>query len=176
MQIQFSWGATRFVILIGTIAIKIARLRPFRGLQRLLEHWINGEVKERLLTFAENPFLAGIRYIFSGIIANRNERRLWQEFPRRFLIPTLYSFGPLINIQKRGEKISQEELDASHPFQGFLEGMPPKLIADMTRATNFCRYKGRICLVDYGNDEALAFFLLPQPSDATLTLVNMARN
>lgn len=137
MRIQFSWGATRFVTLVGIVTIKVPRFSA----------------------------------LLTGIRANRNEYRLWQEFPRRFLIPTLYSFGWLINIQERGESINQEELDASHPFQGLLEDMPSNLIADMTRATNFCRYQGRICLADYGSDEVLAFFLLPQPQSVILAIM-----
>lgn len=171
MQAQFSWGATRFVILIGTIAIKIARPRPFRALSRLLEHWVNGEVRIRLLTFAENPYLAIIRYIFSGIIANHNEHQLWQEFPRRFLVPTICSFGWLVNVQERGTSISHEELDASHPFRGLLEDMPLELIGDMTKAENFCRYKGRICLTDYGSEQAFAFFILPQPQSVVRAIM-----
>lgn len=174
MRIHFSWGGTRFVILIWTVAIKIARPRPFRALRRLVEHWMNGEVRARLLTFAENPFLAIIRYIFSGIIANRNEYRLWQESRHNFLVPTLYSFWYLINIQKRGESISQKEFITSHPLKKLLAGKSPAFVNDMTQAENFCRYEGQVSLLDYGSDETFALLSLPQ-SSGTTALANMAR-
>ena len=168
MRIQFAWGATRFVILVGAVAIKVARPRPFRALRRLIKYQISGEVRARLLTFAEDPFLAGFSYIFSGILANRNEYRLWQESPRHFLVPTLYSFCWLINVQRRGKPISQEELDSNHPFPALLVGKPLKFAGDMMKAANFCRYEGRVCLLDYGSYDVLTFFSRPQSHDVTL--------
>ncbi len=174
MRIQFAWGATRFVILVGTVAIKIARPRPFRALRRLIKYQMSGEVRARLLTFAEDPFLAGFSYIFSGILANRNEYRLWRESPRQFLVPTLYSFGWLVNVQSRGESISREELEADHPFRTLLVGKPLKFTGDMMKAAYFCRYEGRECLLDYASYVMLAFFSRPQSHD--VTLVDVARN
>jgi len=167
MRLQFSWGTTRFVILVGTVAIKFARLRPFRALYRLAKHQMNGEVRVKLVKFDGRPFIGGIKYIFAGIIANRNEYRLWHTSPRYFLMPTLYSFGGgLVNVQELGKSISQEELDVSHPFQEILAGMPPEFVYDMTRSANFCRYKNRTCLVDYGSEETFILFLRPQSRDA----------
>src|SRR3989344_3210630 len=168
MRIQFAWGATRFVILVGAVAIKVARPRPFRALRRLIKYQISGEVRARLLTFAEDPFLAGFSSIFSGILANRNEYRLWQETPRHFLVPTLYSFCWLINVQRRGESVSQEELRVGHPFRVLLEGRSPGFVGDMTKTANFCRYEGRVCLLDYGSYDVLTFFSRPQSHDVTL--------
>lgn len=171
MRLEIAWGATRFVILVGTVAIKIARPRPFRALRRLIKYQMSGEVRARLLTYAEDPFLAGFSYIFSGILANRNEYRLWQESPRHFLVPTIYSFSWLINIQRRGKSISQEELEDNHPFRTLLVGKPLKLTGDMTKAANFCRYDGRVCLLDYGSYEMLALFSRPRSHETALASV-----
>lgn len=174
MRLQFSWGATRFVVLVGAVAIKIARPRPFRALRRLIKYQMSGEVRARLLTFAEDPFLAGISYIFGGVLANRNEYRLWQESPRHFLVPTLYSFGWLINVQRRGESITQEDLEAGHPFRTLLVDKSPRYAGDMTKAANFCRYEGRVCLLDYGSYETFTLFSRPQSNN--VTLANVARD
>lgn len=167
MRLRFSWGATRFVVLVGTVAIKFARPRPFRALRRLIKYQVSGRVREKLLTYAEEPFLAGISYILSGVLANWNENRLWRESPSRFLMPTLFSCL-LFNIQRRGERVSQEELDANHPLRSVLGGKSSKCGSDMMKAANFCRYEGRVCLADYGSREAFALFSRPQHRGAAL--------
>ena len=163
-----SWGATRFVILIGSVAIKIARPRLFRALQRLYYHQRRGEVREKLLAIANNPVVAIVKFLCAGIIANRNEYRLWHESPRQYFVPTLFSFGWLVNVQLRGTHVRPEELEIDHPFRALLERRSPGFIADMTKPANFCRYEGRVCLADYGSQETFICFSRPQAGDATL--------
>ena len=149
---HISWGMTRFVILVGPVAIKIARFRIMWIPKRFLHFVKSREVGTKIAYQARNPRLA-FNNIFAGLIANRNEYLLWQKSHRHFLVPTLYSLlGGVINIQRRGERVSAEELIAAHPFRELLAGMPSPIAYDMTKAVNFGKHEGRICLVDYGGE------------------------
>lgn len=160
---RFSWGATRFVVLVGPWAIKIARFRPFRMVGRCITHLLHGEAREKIAPFSTNPFVAAFKYVFSGPLVNWSEYRLYQDSPRSFLVPTIYSLGGFVNFQKRGTKVTQAELDFGHPFRPFLAEMPRQDVEDMTKAENFCWYEGHICLCDYGGREG-ANFLGAKPS------------
>lgn len=163
LPLRFSWGTTRLVVLVGPVVIKVARIRLFRMIRRLVEHWVNCKVRVRLHAFAENPFIAGLKYICAGTIANWSEYRLWQDSPQSFFVPTIWSFGGIVNLQKRGASVSQAELNTSHPFKERLATMPEDLLRDLTKAANFCRYEERICLFDYGGKETFAYFYRPKP-------------
>lgn len=163
LPLQFSWGTTRFVVLVGPIAIKIARIRPLRMVQRFIKHQINGEVKAKMCHFSENPFIAAVKYVFAGPFVNWSEYRLYQSSLEPFFVPTNWSFGGMVNIQRRGTAVTQEELDAHHPFGKMaLEEMPEVMRKDMTRADNFCWYDGHLCLIDYGGKEVFTYFWRPK--------------
>lgn len=170
---QISYGETRCVLLIGKVAIKLPRLRVLWLAKRFVYHLVVKKDIEKINHYVKRPkVITGI--ILNGIRANRNEAKQWQMFPRRFLVPTLYSFGfGLINIQRRGQILKQEELDNSHPFLGLLDDMPVDFVSDMTRVENFCRYQGRTCLVDYGSEGFTLFFSLPQPPPYGIGVVHI---
>ena len=154
---QISWGMTRFVILVGPVAIKIARFRLLWIPRRFLHFVKSQEISTKIAYQTRNPRLA-FNNVFAGLIANRSEYLLWQKSHRHFLAPTPYSLlGGVINIQRRGERVSVEELIAAHPFQELLAMMPSPLAYDMTKAGNFGRHEGRICLIDYGDETAGKF-------------------
>ena len=158
MPLQCSWGVTRFVILIGPVAIKIARFRLTWIPKRLFHFIKRREVGTKIAYQARNPRLA-LNNIFAGILANRTEYRFWQRHPYRFLMPTTYSLlGGAVNIQRRGERITNEELVVSHPFRELIAEMPPELIEDLVvKTANFCRYGEKIYLLDYGREDASDF-------------------
>lgn len=161
-MIRISWGTTRFVVLVGTVAIKMVRPRPLWVLRRLARYLITGVAPKRLLAYADNPLESAAKHLFAGVAVNRREYRLWQEFPHHFMVPTLYSLRGIVNIQMRGQAISEEELALSHPFRSSLKGMTPDAIGDMVKAMNFCRYEGHICLLDYGSEDTFALFSQPE--------------
>jgi len=88
-----------------------------------------------------------------GVIMNRNEMYLWRHVRKPWMMPTLYSFFGIINIQPRGEPITKEELDAEHPFLPMIEAVGTRCGTDVINPENFCRYDGLIKSVDYGSDE-----------------------
>src|SRR3989344_1991017 len=107
MKIEVAWGTTRVVVLVGNVVIKIARFRVLWIPGRLCFHLKNGGVRARIKRQIRNPAIAA-RNIFAGVCANWNEYRMWKRSPRSFLVPTLFSFGGLMNIQYRGERITSE--------------------------------------------------------------------
>ncbi len=168
MHLRLSWGTTRFVVLVGRVAIKVARPRPLWVLRRLLVYWVTGVANPRLLAYADDPLKSGFRHLFAGVVANWREYQLWRESPRSFLVPTVCSFWGIVNVQKRGEKIRKDDLAELHPFRALLLNLPADAIGDMTKAENFCHYEGRVCLVDYGDTETFTFFSCSEPRAAVL--------
>lgn len=144
----FSYGSTRFVILIGGIVIKIARLRPIWPFYRFIHYKRRKVVRSRLRRHHDDLRLAVIRYFLSGIIANLNEYRFWTEQPCFPLAPTIFTFLGLINIQTRGEIVTPEEIKMS-PF-GQIQAAYPDFI-DLHKTSNYCKIGGEICLADYGD-------------------------
>lgn len=165
---RFSWGATRFVILVGSIAIKLPRLRLIWALMRLMQYGSKGKVRSRLRTYGRNTVHGGVRYILSGWVANWQEYRLWASTRNPLLVPTVFSFFGLINVQKRGEPVSDGKLRTNHPFPQLLRQMSPEGVADMVRPANFCLYESRVRLLDYGSDEVFGLMYRTQVSAVPL--------
>jgi hypothetical protein len=89
-------------------------------------------------------------YVFAGIIANIEEKRFYSKHPSLALAPTLFSFFGIVNIQRRGVPIKENELSFC-PFRQCV--IPGLKYQDLDFAKHFARIEGRICLVDYGNVE-----------------------
>lgn len=98
--------------------------------------------------------------LFSGIIANVNERRTYRRTKSPFVIPTYFSFLGLFNIQKRGKKIDfwdNREVwgyiwrNSQNPDQPHCDG---HTLAD---TENYCIDDGKLKLVDYGNRQIAEF-------------------
>lgn len=125
---------------------------------RLIECGRSGEVATTLGKYNSHPLVAITRYILAGFIANRQEFAIWRSVGGKPLMPTLFSFGGFLTIQRRGEPVSADELMAEHPFRGSLESCGPDVLIDLLKAENFCRYEGSIRLLDYGGLWAPEFF------------------
>lgn len=171
---RFAHGATRFTILIGSYAIKIARFKTFLLVQRFLVHRKNGEIKMRLNKVHSNPVLAIVDYTLAGLRANLGESRLWKNSPHPFMVPTRFSFLGLVNVQDRGEPITDEELSAGHPFAPLLENVPQALREDMTSRDNFCRYNSRVCILDYGSPGTVSLLAKTPPARMRKLFPHMA--
>lgn len=115
-------GDTRWVVLIGPIALKFTRIVEY----------VDGE-----------------RFVSGGINANVREYCRYKTYGDRApLAPTYVTLMGLVNIQRRGEPVTQEELDASPIFAGLTDEYVQQ--HDSRRAVNFCRISGRIVWCDYG--------------------------
>lgn len=166
MFIQYRFGATRFVVLVGNIAIKFPRPRPLYVLIRFARHVRNKEVKKRLLGHGQTPTIGAMRYLFGGIVTNWNEHRVWKNHAHDILVPTWFSLFGLVNIQKRGAEVDQQELDLRNPFLPYLDRMDLELSRDLTNSRNFCRLNRRIRIHTYGSDKCLHFLSRLYKEDA----------
>ena len=146
MQIKLN-GCTRIVFLTEQYAIKVARIRPFRPLIRLLEILRKKEsIRANLEKHDKKPVKGGIKYLLAGIRANRNEYYLYNKYKSSLLAPTLHMFAwGLVNIQVRGSSLEKSELHLAekHP----LWGRPTR------KYEEFCSFGANCCLVDYGRQE-----------------------
>ena len=156
MNIQFCWGASRFVILVGPYAIKIARFRPFYFLWRIVYHFCMGKLMQKINQHRGDSFLKStFRFIFMGIYANKLEYQLYKKGWRPELVPTIFSIWGLVNLQMRGEPVSDDALRACNPFADLAKD--PVYEGDLIRGVNFSRFGGDIRLHDYGNPQLRVF-------------------
>ena len=147
---RFCKGATRWVLLIGSVAIKVPRLRPGRWFLRFFFWGSRGKIKERLEGRFRRSFLDAVwNYVGSGIIANIQERTCTQIMPQLKIAPTLFSFFGLINIQVRGRPIRESDLSEC-PFRDML-ALHPKF-KDLNSIRNFAWINGELYLVDAGEE------------------------
>lgn len=146
---HFAYGWSRWVLLIGNIAIKVPRLRPFRWISRFFFWKCKGKVRERLvMQFKSHPLIGAWRYLGHGVIANIIEYRIYQKFPDLPVAPTLFSFFGLINIQVRGNPIKRTP-SSDCPFRIFSKLYPD--CGDLVDIKNFAEIDGRIVLIDCGS-------------------------
>jgi hypothetical protein len=149
-MLKFAYGATRWVILTDRYAIKIARIRPLRPFIRLFEHFSRGQVGEKLQAFDANPFIAGMKYLLAGVVANRLERIYYKKYGGELLMPTVFTFLWIVNVQPRGEPASEAQARTHHFFK-LLDGTPNR--EDFLEVHQYCTIEGRVLLVDYGRKE-----------------------
>jgi hypothetical protein len=149
---NFTMGSTRWVILTRKYAIKIPRIRPILAVRRFFQCLQKGEVRAALRKYHKNILFAGLKYLLAGpgLKANRTERVLSRRHGEDgTLMPTVWSLGPFVNVQPRGEP-ALEDAVCDHWLQKFFPGTPKE---------QFCVWKGRgepsLVLVDYG-DEGLS--------------------
>lgn len=140
---KFAKGTTRYVVVIGKIAIKIGRIKFFRFILRVilfpfLGHRWKLSMKEALCVYFGN-----------GIECNRNEHGYWQETHDPEVMPVLASLARgFVIIQDCGTCVTQRELESECPLYG---DMKDDLPLDMRNLPQYCRHpNGKIRLVDYG--------------------------
>jgi hypothetical protein len=147
--IKIAWGATRFVVLTPRYAFKFARPPQLLwALKRLFDHSRTGEVGVKLKRYHSSPLLGGLKYIFAGVVTNMREDELWQRHRPSGFVPTSISLFGLLNIQRCGEAVTQDELECEYPFAHL--NMIDRILFDVDVAKNFVRLDGTILLADYG--------------------------
>lgn len=146
----FLFGSTRFVILCGPFAIKIARFRPIRAIIRLWQLLKTREVKRELQKYHKQPVLGGFAYLMAGVIANRTEYRRYIKYNHFQLVPTEFSFLGLLNVQRRGKQLTMHDRSALRAQA--LWQLSNGRTDDLRSARQFCSIGGRVCLADYASD------------------------
>jgi hypothetical protein len=148
---HITYGATRFVLLTGNKAIKIARFRPIRLMFRVMVLPLSSKRnRDRFYEKYGTGLLTAIRnYLFVGLVANRIEYEYYKKHRDLRVMPTQKQFlRGLITVQDRGTRVSNIELSEEYPFTSL---DPSTLCPEMLKAVQFCRNsQGRIVMVDYG--------------------------
>lgn len=149
---RFDYGNSRLVILFGPYAIKFARFRPIHYILRLRERSGQGTRGQRLLAYHRNRYVAGLKYVFQGILANIIEYRMSKDCPDLMIAKTYFCFLGLFNIQSRGKPILDVYLKEC-PFQDLPQLIKERSdIGDMEMCKQFARFPDGIRLIDCGSD------------------------
>jgi len=151
-MITVGCGSTRFVVCIGNIAIKVARVKFIYWTLRFLHFRKHGGVMNKMSTMNTAHHFSVLRHLFAGVTANLEEVRFYREHPHLPLAPTILSLG-LINIQVRGRSLKMADLSAC-PFRKLAKDHKHLRPIDLNKVENFGRLgNGQIVLLDYGNRE-----------------------
>jgi hypothetical protein len=147
---HFAYGATRWVIVLDRVVIKFARIRPFRMVQRYFYWRKRGGTKEPLKTFHKNRFIAAVRYMLFGIIANLAEARISRDFPEFPLAKTLFSIG-FVNVQVRADDVpkSFDVDDMPEPLKSLAHRYAEA--NDWWVRKHWGIIDNKVCMLDYGN-------------------------
>lgn len=148
MQLGFTYGTTRWVLLIGPYAIKVARFRPLRPFIKLFTALQKQEVRQSLHKHDKSMIRAALKYLFAGIYANRIEHHLYRKYKSDHLIPTLFTICWIVNVQVRGDPIT--DVDVGTPLFKKMRVGPND---DLMDPRQWCSLKGTMKLVDYGRSD-----------------------
>ena len=149
---RFEYGCTRFVILTDRYAFKIARVQPLRPFVRIAQHLFGKKISPELLTYNKAMARGCVRFLIPGIIANREECRNYKKCGKNdILVPTIFSFFWLVNIQLAGKPATQEEVNKNPLYRG--QGSDPAF--DIDSVYQYCVIEGKTLLADYGQEGLL---------------------
>jgi hypothetical protein len=147
----FKYGMSRLVFCVGPLAIKVARVKIFFYLGRLLYWRKHGGAFNRLR--ATHPDQSVSTRIASGlligVIANIEEWQMDRRYGHLIEVgPVYFSIFGLVNISPRATPLIREEL-ALAPFRDLARTHSPD--SDLNKIENFGRINGEIRLLDCGN-------------------------
>ena len=155
MSVRVHAGATRHVLLVGSVAIKVTRVGFISLIYTTYRYLFQrAEMEQRIRKYAQNRGLvSGIkRYlgkiILNGRHANIQEHRLsreYTEFPFARVLG-IYCFGTIL-IMERGTPVSARDSLL------FRQQFPNSEFRDVPRHT--CLVNGEYKIIDYGNIDDL---------------------
>jgi hypothetical protein len=153
--VHIAQGSTRFVLIVGDVAIKFPKVfKPSHILKHIYKVLTKKEnLKEKLDNYHTNFFLALLRYFISPILINWEEYKDYRRYSDLgFLAPTYFSLWGLVNIQMRGDPITEVNRKEWErriiPLQKAL--LMPHY--DSFQADNWCFINGKPHLIDYSNN------------------------
>ena len=114
-------GATRWVVFVGPLALKFTWLR---------EYW------------------RGNIYYFSGVRANVREYRRYRVYGQRRRSARIYFSIAVLNVQRRGNAVTQKQLDETGINAGFDDMYLLKY--DLLNPGNYCLIDGQVVQCDLG--------------------------
>jgi hypothetical protein len=144
-------GKSRAVILIGPYAFKVARFGLGYVLRRTVEILFSGQTSEKIVEWQRERNLSvfGVLYerLSEGMMCNKREYHWSRNHSDFSLMPTLWTFCYLVNVQRRGNAVA-DETKLNHPLLRLLEGCEI-LRPDIDRPEQYCWHGRRLLLVDY---------------------------
>jgi len=181
IQIEKSCGTTRRVTIFNHIVIKIAII-DFKGFLKARRDLKEIDLKEyekefedeavRMSSFtglsikkAKAYEMAGFpaSYLLAGIMANLQEFYFTIFHRNNFIMPTYFSFFGLINIQKKGDKITfwdSEDIWAYVCKNSIHRNQPYCDSHVFSNIDNFCIDRGKLRICDYGSRNVQEFLNL----------------
>lgn len=143
-------GNTRYVIILKKIVIKLPRIKLLSFIKSCVHNAKHGNLIKSF-KFSSSALLSPRALLFKGIIDNFNEYRLYKKLHHKLLMPTYFSLFGLLNLQKRGEVVSEDV----HSFKKLYEATNGEIFKDshaFDNPENFCLDQGIFKMVDYGSE------------------------
>jgi hypothetical protein len=151
------YGTSRIVWIFPKFAVKFPKM-DIKKLCKLI--WGNRKSwtwVKIFLTSKSDSFPVTLPHIVKVLLENWSEYIFFlknRNLP--FLFPTHFSFFGFFNITPIGENLLEEFHDPfinkKNPYVGFINVIfLQKDLHHFYNYENFCRYKGRICIRDYGS-------------------------
>jgi hypothetical protein len=138
-------GSTRVVILTADHAIKVAKIRIFRFLLRLIAMIFSSYQRKRFRKKYGQRFWDAARSdILYGLLANKNEYNYYRRtFDTRVAPITLSLFGGLVVVQRRGGEVTRQEIAGLDYISLHRQ--------ELDTPNQFKRFGDKILLCDYGH-------------------------
>ena len=148
-------GKTRVVILIGPYALKVARFGLSYTLHRTVEILRSGQTHEKIVEWSRDKNLSVwdvlCATLFIGIASNMKEYHRSRNHADFSLMPTLWTFFYLVNVQQRGNPVANETR-LNHPLLRLLH-RSKHIGSDIDRPEQYCWHGRRLLLVDYAHPD-----------------------
>mgnify|MGYP003542551757 FL=1 len=148
MKIRKGKKSSRIVFLISTFAFKVVRPRLIGFIVRMLLLPFATRRNRKMFfdTYGKNFFRSFIKYSLFGLHANLYEYHYSKKYNDPDTMPVLkiYFFGWIL-VQRRGN--DNIEKNFVSPFIKF--GLP--LSPETTGWCQYCKLKGKVFLIDYGD-------------------------
>lgn len=145
-------GESRIVIPLGGIVIKLPKLRLISSARMIWfytkrRHWKGLWREITGYAYWEDDTIKS--YIFKGIFANWKEFSFWQNNRAAYLMPTYFSLGGLLNIQKRGVPLDYNSFEFWRKIYDATNGEANKDGHHFSNSENFCLVDGKLVMIDY---------------------------
>lgn len=141
-------GNYRLVIVIGSLAIKLPRIKLKSGIQSLIHEIKHGTIsrwyKDDILYMCTSK-----TNLFGGIISNWQEYRFYRQTKLPILMPTYLSCFGLFNIQKRGNILDVNREDLFQQLYDLTNGEVFDDCHAFENPANFCLENGKLVIIDY---------------------------
>ena len=153
---RIRYGNTRFVLLWGDTAYKIARVRPLRTLARIIIELPQPRRRGRFVAKYGPGLVHALQHdLLVGIFANRREFDYWQQHRDPRVMPTTRSYwGGLVVTQPRGLPLTSTACSVC----GTESFLPEELRAlEIVKARQFCLDPAtlNLLLIDYGKESTV---------------------